>query len=281
MLEFDPKWRFEGPGPISVETVHAIRRLIDKIATQGNRWWIIEHFKSFFASAHGETSVRSTSESWADTDLDRDMQYAAENAPLFLEAFYDAVVALRNREGMAIPDLELVNRILAETNALYMVRPPKLLQVSVHETVVVSPAPPSLSEEGQALVRKSLTRSDEHLARGEGRQAVQELLWCVESVSTAFRGVELSGGTIGGKYFNEIVKELRRHQKGTMLDRALDWLGSLHGYLSSPTGGAVRHGQDLAAGVALEINDARLICNLVRSYLDYLMVEHHRLTSGY
>jgi hypothetical protein len=51
----------------------------------------------------------------------------------------------------------------------------------------------------------------------------------------------------------------------------------LHGYLSSPTGGGVRHGADLKEGVALEVNEARLCCNLIRSYIAYLIAEHERL----
>lgn len=33
------------------------------------------------------------------------------------------------------------------------------------------------------------------------------------------------------------------------------------------TGGGVRHGVDLREGVALQINEARLYCNLIRSYI--------------
>lgn len=51
----------------------------------------------------------------------------------------------------------------------------------------------------------------------------------------------------------------------------------LHGYLSSPTGGGVRHGVDLNEGVALELNEARLCCNLIKSYIGYLIAEHERL----
>jgi len=52
---------------------------------------------------------------------------------------------------------------------------------------------------------------------------------------------------------------------------------TLHGYLSSPTGGGVRHGVDLREGLALQIDEARLYCNLIRSYLTFLIAEHERL----
>ena len=57
----------------------------------------------------------------------------------------------------------------------------------------------------------------------------------------------------------------------------LDGVTSVHGYLSSPTGGGVRHGLDLSKGVELGPNEARLFCNLIRSYLSFLLAEHERL----
>ena len=42
---------------------------------------------------------------------------------------------------------------------------------------------------------------------------------------------------------------------------------TLHGYLSSPTGGGIRHGVDLREGLALQLDEAQLYCNLIRSYL--------------
>jgi hypothetical protein len=52
----------------------------------------------------------------------------------------------------------------------------------------------------------------------------------------------------------------------------------LHGFLSSPTGGGVRHGVDLNEGVAVKLNEARLYCNLIRSYISFLISEHERVT---
>jgi len=49
---------------------------------------------------------------------------------------------------------------------------------------------------------------------------------------------------------------------------------------SSPTGGGVRHGADLKAGLVMQENEARLYCNLIRSYITFLLAEHERLTSN-
>lgn len=106
------------------------------------------------------------------------------------------------------------------------------------------------------------------------------MLWLLESVVNGFKGLETGSDTIQGKCFNQIVKDLRRSHPGTDLDRVLEWTSALHGYLSSPTGGGVRHGIDLKAGIALEVEEARLFCNLIRSYLGFLLARHAQFTGG-
>ena len=63
-------------------------------------------------------------------------------------------------------------------------------------------------------------------------------------------GLDTGSGTVQGKYFNKIIADLRKHNQGTTLDQVLDWIGALHGYLSSPTGGGIRHGTHLKSGIA-------------------------------
>jgi len=55
---------------------------------------------------------------------------------------------------------------------------------------------------------------------------------------------------------------------------------TLHGYLSATKGGGIRHGADLNADVSTKPHEARLFCNLIRSYLLYLIAEHQRLTGS-
>ncbi len=143
----------------------------------------------------------------------------------------------------------------------------------------VSERPPTFAEEAKTLYQQSLQRAEQLLSEGRSREAVQETLWLLESVTTEFRGLQGDGNVvIKGKYFNDIVQELGRLFQGTTLDRVLDWTKQLHGYLSSPTGGGIRHGLNLQEGNAIGPNEARLFCNLIRSYLSYLMAEHERLT---
>ncbi len=110
MLKFDSRWRFAPPpdgryfnSSIPAEALWEFERLIGQIATQGERWNILEHFKTAFGRASGSSPSWSTSESWAETDLGRMMREAMENAPLFIEAFFEACQKL-GRDGLVVPD---------------------------------------------------------------------------------------------------------------------------------------------------------------------------------
>lgn len=57
------------------------------------------------------------------------------------------------------------------------------------------------------------------------------------------------------------------------MNQVLAWITTLHGFLSSPTGGGVRHGTQLAAEVTPTLAQAHLYCNLTKSYINYLLAE--------
>jgi hypothetical protein len=198
------------------------------------------------------------------------MDHAAKNAPLFIEAFYDAYEAL-HPSGIGLPDLNRVNRVLLENDAGYEISPPDLVPRNPNLQITLPKHTPSLDEQAQELIQRSLDDSEKFLLGGHGRAAVQEVLWLLE-------GLNIETGTIQGKYFNKIAADLQKHNRGKTLDQVLGWITALHGYLSSPTGGGVRHGADLKAGIAIEPGEARLFCNLIRSYIDFLLTEHERLT---
>jgi len=84
---------------------------------------------------------------------------------------------------------------------------------------------------------------------------------------------------VTAKYFNRIIADLRRFNRGRVLAEAMGWMETLHGYLSSPSRGGIRHGTVLADPHALTEGESRLFCDLTRSYLNYLLHEHHRLES--
>lgn len=281
MLKFNGTWRFSSPGGIPDGVVNDFFDFISRIATQGSRQGILEHFKSYFGNAAGMSSSRSSSASWAESDLQTYMSNAAQNAPLFIEAFFDACTALnRAQPDFAIPDLAMMNGVLAKHGAGYDIQPPDLIARNPQAAIDVPERPASLDEQALEIIQKSLAQSEEFLSLGHDRQAVQEILWLLETVATAFRGLDIGDGTVQGKYFNKIADDLRRHHKGKTFEQVLNWATALHGYLSSPTGGGVRHGASLKAGIPMQQNEARLFCNLIRSYISFLLAEHQRLSKS-
>jgi hypothetical protein len=285
-LRFNGAWRFQPPpdgefvtSSVPEAAVAETIELIQRVATQGDRQDVLEHFKGCFCNATGSSHVWSSSASWAETDLWHYAREAATNAPLFIEALYDACASFQGSDAdLFAPDVTMLNGLLERHGIGYVIRPPRLeLRGETGPLVPVPERPPTLAERSVELLQQSLRRSEDLLGTGHDREAVQESLWLLETVATAFRGLETGTQTVEGRYFNQIVQELRRANLGTTLSRVLDWMTALHGYLSSPTGGGVRHGLDLNEGVTVSDNDARLLCNLVRSYLQYLLVEYQRL----
>jgi hypothetical protein len=282
MLKFDGSWRFHSPGKIAEGVVWQFNTLIGKIAAQGgDRQRTLEHFKSAFANAAGSTSSWSSNASWAETDLLNYMQHAADNAPLFIEAFYEGCTSLgAANPDIFVPDAAMINRVLAEHDAGYEIQPPDLIARNPAVAIVVPERATTLDQQAQDIIQQSLRQSDQYLAFGQYRQAVQEILWLLETVSTIFQGVTVGEGTVQGKYFNKIAEDLRRRQRGSAFDQMLGWATTLQGYLSSPTGGGVRHGADLKANLVMQENEARLYCNLIRSYITFLLVEYERIAGG-
>lgn len=260
------------------KAVEELLGYIRRLSIQGSRWNTLEHFKSYISASIGNAHYRSSSESWAESDLVTSLDSAAENAPLLIEAFHEACASLkRNNPDWWIPDEELINTILNQNNVGYQIQGIQLVSLESSQPAVPVPAaPPTLEQTALDIYQRSLNRSEELLSQGYAREAVQESLWLLETVSTAFKGLETESGTVAGKYFNHIVRDLRKLHPGTTLDRTLEWVSSLHGYLSSPGGGGVRHGLDLSSGAQLSQNEGRLYCNLIRSYLGYLLAEHAR-----
>jgi hypothetical protein len=171
----------------------------------------------------------------------------------------------------------MINRVLSEASAGYEIRGDELIPTTSTSPIEVPTEPLSFEDEAKAAISTALEASARALAEGKGRQAVQELLWVLETVATAFRGLETSEGTVRGRYFNEIVRELRRRRETKHHKQIFEWMLALHGFLSSPTGGGIRHGVDLKEGVAVKLGEAGLYCNLIRSYIGYLIAEHERL----
>ena len=248
--------------------VNAFNDLVHAIAAQGESWRLVEFFKARFS---GDASW-SSSESWAVSDLRSSMHAAADNAATFIAAFWNGCEELSvSRPDIGLPDAGVVNRILLHHGSPFELRPPELVLRSAAAGAVTAPPVPSMGERAKTMIEGSFELADRLLAEQRPRQAVQEILWLLETVSTGFQGWESEAGTVEGKYFSTIVGELRRMHREKPLAQALDWVTRLHGFLSSPTGGGVRHGTRLDDGIEVTMDDALLYTNLTKSYVHYLL----------
>ena len=97
LLTFNGRWRFEPPNDtdyvlsrIPAEAVKTSWSWSKKLAPQGDRWDTLESFKRHFVESTGATHSRSSALRFAEHDRVRDANVAAANAPLFIEAFFDA-----------------------------------------------------------------------------------------------------------------------------------------------------------------------------------------------
>ena len=63
---------------------------------------------------------------------------ASENAPLFIEAFYNACKELERRNPrMEIPGVGHINRILTDAGSSFQIDPPKLIATRAHVPIAV------------------------------------------------------------------------------------------------------------------------------------------------
>jgi hypothetical protein len=272
MLKFDDKWRFDSPDVIPQQVDQEFFKIINKLA-KGEQT-VLEHFKNSFGAASGNVPSISSSASWASSDLSSYMSEATSNAPVFIEAFYDGWTSLGS--GYPAVNIDLMNRILSQNGTRYQIYGDKLLYDGPE--VIPSPQlPKSLLEEAKRTIEAALNEGDKLISERRYRPAVQEILWLLETIVTVFDGIEIDGQTIEGKYFNQIIDRLAKKTDGTTLKQVIDWVRKLHGYLSAPAGGGIRHGVHLADGVATTPNEAILYYNLAKSYITYFLGEYERI----
>jgi hypothetical protein len=119
----DPGWAFDSPGLIPRQILDETKALIGQVAVRAsNPKDVYETFKSHFAAARGESSTYgSSSTSWAETDMEREMDDAAGNAPLFIVAFADGCAQLRE-EGIGVPSVDRINKLLDQFDAGYQIK---------------------------------------------------------------------------------------------------------------------------------------------------------------
>lgn len=140
-LRFPGSWRFQPPtgGPLHTvdipnQAIKAFLEVIQRTATQGDTQDFLEHFKGYFCSANGSVHVRSSTAGWAISDLSGEMETSAGNAPLFLEAFFDACESIRLWPGnLFAPTATLINDLCQRFEIGYELAPPELRPDSIFE----------------------------------------------------------------------------------------------------------------------------------------------------
>lgn len=278
MLKFDGEWRFDSPGPLPQKAVGLFLEYVGKIRSPLGQKETLEHFGKFFSDAAGQTFSSSSSIGWAETDLSTYADNAADNAALFIEAFVDACSELKQRHPETqTPSERHINNILEETQSGYYIKSGTLFSSNTKKQLPDPEKKFNLNEEAHIIVQESLEVADSLLRDGRNRQAVQEILWLLETVSTGFTGVENDRIKIKGKYFSQIIKDIRNQNTNVQTQMILKSISELYGFLSSPKGGGIRHGSDISNPIYIDDNQARLYCNLIRSYIWYLLEEHKKI----
>lgn len=278
MLQFDGALRYTSPGKMPMSIVEDIfELLVSRVAPQvPDKKGIYELLKRRFGEAAGRTYNSSSNESWARSDLRDYMAEAADNAALFVDSLHSGLTEIEQTHShLTPPPWVVINNLLAPSG--YAIVPPRLVIGAPSTPVAVPENVPSLDAQANELIQRSLAQSEYLLNGGHCRQAVQEILWLLETISTAFAGSTHGEGTVEGKYFNRIVGELKHFNRGRMLGQVMSWIEKLHGYLSAPGGGGIRHGTVLNEAYELSEGEAKLVCDLTRSYISYLLHEHQRL----
>jgi hypothetical protein len=204
------------------------------------------------------------------------MRRAMDNAPVFIDAFYKACAEVTEKFGAEkAPSVLTINQLLQKHNIGYVIEPPELRLRGDVSLVPVQPS--SLLARAREEFKAAIERSEELLHANKGNEAVQQIWWLLESISTSFRGLTINQTEIQGEYFNEVMKAVKRASEGSLLSNASRWVMDLQSYLSDTSGGGIRHGRELRLG-GLQTHEAELFCNLTRSYISYLLVEYELLS---
>lgn len=108
---------------------------------------------------------------------------------------------------IVVPDVAMINHVLAEHDAGYEIQPPNLIARDPSIAIAVPERTATLDKQAQDIIQQSLRQSDQYLALGQYRQAVQEILWLLETVSTIFQ--DITGGEAGAAFVEGLDEERR------------------------------------------------------------------------
>ncbi|WP_168012078.1 abortive infection family protein [Halomonas salinarum] len=115
--------------PLSNRAVDNFSSLIQRVSGTTSQQHIIEVFKQKFCKVSGERYARSSSLDWAESDMARQAQDAAEDAPNFIAAIYDALKELE-RSNVTVPTVQHINQILIANQDHFQIINDQLIQTS-------------------------------------------------------------------------------------------------------------------------------------------------------
>lgn len=125
-LSADLKFPKGLPDPLTTHAKDELLGLVRRIVSSTYNQDVIEIFKYNFCKASGEQYSRSSSPSWAESDLEWMASSAGSNAATFIAAFFDSCEELGTK-GIAVPDYEVINRTLEKHDIHFRIKDKKLI----------------------------------------------------------------------------------------------------------------------------------------------------------
>jgi hypothetical protein len=104
--------------PLIESAVDEFLSLINRVSAPMGRQQAIEIFKQHFCKVSGDYYARSSSLSWAESDMSMQAQNASKDAPNFIAAVCDALEELGS-QGVPVPTVQHINQILLNNHTPY------------------------------------------------------------------------------------------------------------------------------------------------------------------
>lgn len=168
-VEMPVELRFPMGGtiPMTMDAVQDFLSLARRASSNAvGRQKIIECFKEYFATASGDQYAKSSSLSWAESDLEYHAQRAASDAPGFIAAFCDACEAL-DAMGVTVPGHQYVNNILEKYDVPFRLIDNVLTATEEHLT-----PPDSRSDTAESTVSRALADAKSLVGHSDAASAI-------------------------------------------------------------------------------------------------------------
>ena len=164
----------EGTEPLGDEAKYSFVILLRKVQGAGSRKATLEVFKRHFARARGSTCSPSSDVGLAEYDRDKYVDSAAEDAPTFIAAFYDACEELAGSPNSEVPTDSVINSILSRHGLPYQVE--QGLLVCGEKVGVPRPTPGVAPDEAVARALKDASALIESTGASSGLDRVHTAL---------------------------------------------------------------------------------------------------------